>query len=340
MLRAISAIVVAVSIHLLASRCEASLDVPLIWNAHLGGRSVDIYATNPSSTQLYAVGTTMIQMSIAAYATSSADRAAKSAIAHYQPTSYVDTGPNTQVLFAQDSRALVIAVRGSQEPQDWLVDGSDLLFPGEIERVHVGFLRSANSIFNEARNRAVNARSAGKQVWITGHSLGGAVAQLLAYKLHKAGVTVDGVHTFGSPAVGTSNWAMRYNDALRSKTHRWVNEVDPIVCYPLQQENWQHAGKANVIAESGSIALDSAMMTCVSAFPLLPVVCEPQTRWGKALAWLTLAATFCYTVPETGLFDLVANLIGSDFGQHDKDNYKALVSAQLSDVVRRGVLLD
>ncbi len=41
-----------------------------------------------------------------------------------------------------------------------------------------------------------------KPIWLTGHSLGGALATIAAYRLLKMGMNVHGLYTFGSPRVG------------------------------------------------------------------------------------------------------------------------------------------
>jgi pimeloyl-ACP methyl ester carboxylesterase len=55
---------------------------------------------------------------------------------------------------------------------------------------------------------------------LSGHSLGGAMAVLAAYDFHKAGRKIGAVVTFGAPAVGKSDFVLKYNQLLRPRTWR------------------------------------------------------------------------------------------------------------------------
>lgn len=66
------------------------------------------------------------------------------------------------------------------------------------------------------------------KLYLTGHSLGGAVATLLGERLVSAGMPKDKIHviTFGAPAVGNKVFASRYGDRIRLR--RVTNTNDPI----------------------------------------------------------------------------------------------------------------
>ncbi len=55
-----------------------------------------------------------------------------------------------------------------------------------------------------------------EKIYITGHSLGGAVSMMVAVKLHDAGANMQNVKvlTFGAPAVGNKNFAEAYKDKI------------------------------------------------------------------------------------------------------------------------------
>jgi len=64
-------------------------------------------------------------------------------------------------------------------------------------RVHRGFLKALDEIFDQLSGVLRDGR-----VWLTGHSLGGALAALAAARLPK----VQGVYTFGAPSVGDAEF--------------------------------------------------------------------------------------------------------------------------------------
>lgn len=98
--------------------------------------------------------------------------------------------------------------------------------------VHSGFIGAVDAIVDNVV-ASVAQHAPGRQVWVTGHSLGGAIASLVAYQLHAVeGIDVQGVYTYGSPMVGDSGWAQAYDDAdLEDRTWRFEIGGDPIPHY-------------------------------------------------------------------------------------------------------------
>jgi len=109
-------------------------------------------------------------------------------------------------------------------------------------RVHRGFNKCAAAVcpriaqWVETRDGNVN------DVYITGHSLGGAVATLLAYQLHgliKARDASLQVVTFGCPRVGNHAFMKTYNNTVHSH-FRFTTINDIISCVPTF--NYYHVG--------------------------------------------------------------------------------------------------
>src|SRR5262249_34460233 len=76
-------------------------------------------------------------------------------------------------------------------------------------RAHLGFTALLDEVW-ERVNAEARALLPGRQLYLTGHSLGGALATLAAYRFQKAGVPVAGVFTFGSPRVFDEELARQY----------------------------------------------------------------------------------------------------------------------------------
>src|SRR5690606_11470357 len=93
-------------------------------------------------------------------------------------------------------------------------------------RLHDGFADA------EARLRRdlMEILDPGKRQTFTGHSLGGALAQIAAVRAARRGLSVARVHAFGAPMVGDAEWAARY-DACGIETRCWVAGWDRV---PLQ----------------------------------------------------------------------------------------------------------
>jgi hypothetical protein len=65
-------------------------------------------------------------------------------------------------------------------------------------------------------------------LWVTGHSLGAAVATVAADALPATG----GVYTFGSPRVGDGDFAAAFNRRFADRSFRYVDDHDAVTRVP------------------------------------------------------------------------------------------------------------
>ncbi|OOF57605.1 hypothetical protein BKK56_01020 [Rodentibacter genomosp. 2] len=143
---------------------------------------------------------------------------------------------STAALFYCDDKRAVIAVRGTYEL--WH-DG--VIIDGDAEQVkpdpntnikgefHKGFYTQAKSIIQNGRFKALLQVIKGKELYITGHSLGGAVATILSAYLYEKGLKPL-LYTYGSPRVGNVYFANYY--ANRFTHFRHVNGGDIVPAVP------------------------------------------------------------------------------------------------------------
>jgi hypothetical protein len=152
---------------------------------------------------------------------------------------------------------------------DYLADADDDARPvtiaGKKMNVHDGFWTAAASIYPFIFQHAGAADLAGRKVWVTGHSLGAAIATLTALRLHyDDGVNVQGLQTFGSPKAGDVNLLKMFQSpnadgrVLGDATFRWVVDGDPVTTFFLKDlvgynlsgpiyVYYQHVGSTNTI---------------------------------------------------------------------------------------------
>ncbi|MEZ6188422.1 MAG: lipase family protein [Planctomycetota bacterium] len=123
--------------------------------------------------------------------------------------------------------------------------------------VHAGFKECLDSLWPKLR-QTLAARS--KPVWLTGHSLGGALAVIAGTRLPR----VQGVVTFGTPRVGNQAFA----DGLRIPCARYVNGRDGIPHMLPAWLGYRHAGRVRYLSASG-VSRDA-----------------PRGSWSRRLAWL------------------------------------------------------
>jgi sugar lactone lactonase YvrE len=145
-----------------------------------------------------------------------------------------DTGTGTQSIAVRTADALIVSFRGTEpnETADVITDGgvalTPVVTPYGLVNVHAGFWGALDSVYPELLAMAQEVPA--DPVWLTGHSLGGSLAALAAFRLSLDGVTVGGVHTVGAPAVGDLALALVYDESLglRDRTQRWVNDHDVV----------------------------------------------------------------------------------------------------------------
>lgn len=98
-----------------------------------------------------------------------------------------------------DTRQHIIAVRGTSNAENIIVDAAFVLVPDKITGIdiHQGFLLSARDIYQQIQSEINPAYT----VNTIGHSLGGATALIIAMMLDVQGYSVGEVITFGQPKV-------------------------------------------------------------------------------------------------------------------------------------------
>ena len=149
---------------------------------------------------------------------------------------------------------LVIACRGTQptEFNDLKADLKALPVMAEtVGRVHIGFKTEVDDLWpmiEEDINRKVNVS---KTLWFTGHSLGAAMATIMASRAKHNVELNDPVElfTYGSPRVG---WRM-YCNSLNVIHHRWKNNNDIVTTVPLAVMGFKHHGTEHYINAYGNV---------------------------------------------------------------------------------------
>ncbi len=94
-------------------------------------------------------------------------------------------------------------------------------------KIHSGFDEAFSQVAIDIQQLLDQDKFKNKPLFITGHSLGGALATVAAKKLtHKGGIAA--CYTFGSPRVGNVDWAT----GIKAPIYRVVNAVDPVTMMP------------------------------------------------------------------------------------------------------------
>lgn len=119
--------------------------------------------------------------------------------------------------------------------------------------IHAGFRDAFNYIRRDVEEEINKKEYADKPLFITGHSLGGALATVATkFLMHKGGLAA--CYTFGSPRVGNDDWV----NNIKTPIHRVVNAADSVTMLP-----------------PGDVTI-SAFSFC---FRFIPSIGEPISKW-------------------------------------------------------------
>ena len=122
-----------------------------------------------------------------------------------------------------DEIGIVVSFRGSDNAVNWIKDFEALVLSPENDiyskckdcRVHEGFYKSwvsvAESVISKIRDlRVIHSKA---EIYVTGHSLGAAMAALAAVHLYYGeNMPVRYVYTYGQPRVGNAAFHHFYNN--------------------------------------------------------------------------------------------------------------------------------
>lgn len=168
----------------------------------------------------------------------------------------------TQAYFLWDNKNVIIICRGTQ-PSEWADIKADIqleLVPSldNHGEVHKGFRKSVDYIWADL---IILLKKYGKnrKMWCTGHSLGAAMATLIATRSYQTKELPNPIlYTFGSPRVGNQEY-IDYMNSLDIEHYRFVNNADIVTRNPLYP--YEHHGKLFYFDHNGKLANMSKWQT-------------------------------------------------------------------------------
>lgn len=166
---------------------------------------------------------------------------------------------STQCFIAANARFAIVAFRGSEIwKRDKEIDVkrifADLAADVDVRlspwaaggRVHHGFKQAMEEVWDEIYPVIKSLEARGCTIWMTGHSLGGALAMLAADRYQN----VQGVYSFGAPRIGDLNFRRRFS----VPAYRIVNGSDIVAQVPARGV-YRHVGDLKVIDAVGNLHL-------------------------------------------------------------------------------------
>jgi triacylglycerol lipase len=140
-----------------------------------------------------------------------------------------------QVLIIANDETMVVAFQGSKDLIDWFANFYFFQQDAEhgvVGRVHQGFAAVLDSEWEQIIGTIEHFGRPGQQIWLSGHSLGAALATLSAARLVAAGYDLAPLYTHASPRVGDTQFAEAFYEQTGGKHYRIANDVDIVPHLP------------------------------------------------------------------------------------------------------------
>lgn len=238
------------------------------------------------------------------------------------------TFDNTQAYLGTNAEHVVVVFRGSEKPtsmdglKDWLLTnavnllvvpegriGTDFAAAGVGAKFHQGFMGALAEIWDQLYP-AVDAelKKQERPLWVAGHSLGGAIALLAAWRFQRAFLNVHQVYTFGAPMIGNAAATDAFTKAFPGKIYRYVNTCDLVPRLPtvsLVANDYSHCLKEMELAD--------------------------PARGSAVESMKALANTVADGILTASLQEKLWSLVNERIGAHDIANYASLVTASTGD---------
>jgi len=185
------------------------------------------------------------------------------ATAFFIQTGDVTRDNNGNPSLIPNNRAAILAFRGTEPMRlmNWLTDGDTMKYPFCGGMVHSGFFHNVEALWADIADVVDTAVKNGLQeLYITGHSLGGAMAVLTAAKIFDKSVPghcteqwrskVRGIYTYGQPMVGDLDFE-KASGSFSDFLYRHVYANDMVPCLPPKSldPTFVHFGKRLVADE-------------------------------------------------------------------------------------------
>ena len=196
-----------------------------------------------------------------------------------------------------NDKMILIAFRGTNERADWWSNLDILFRRSALGWVHRGFMKATELFWPQLPQKISEFYDNNQTIWITGHSLGGALALLASVKLLiENKFKISGIYTFGQPPVGTSGFCSKFKKHFPKNLYRFVNHTDAVSDLPILF--LRHVGEIRYFDTSGSL-------------------------WGGKPPW---KVNFLDQIRAPARFSGL-----SQFTAHSMKNYVELIEKQISD---------
>ena len=147
--------------------------------------------------------------------------------------------------YSSTIKGIVLSWRGSSNLNNWISNlSTNMVSYSKCSncKVHSGFLNLWNSVKTTVMQNIEDLRQLHRDapLYITGHSLGGALASLSAVDIHQVYGIIHSLYTFGKPRVGNKYFSDYYRSVCL--IYRVTHYADIVPHLPTSVQGFLHEG--------------------------------------------------------------------------------------------------
>ena len=164
---------------------------------------------------------------------------------------------SSQAALIEHQEYLCMSFRGTDESADWLDNINVLSKQKSFGKFHKGFWNALEDIWKPLDDQFHSLQKQKERpLFITGHSLGGAMASIAAARIISEDRYFISVYTFGQPRALTRTTAKTFDAECRSRFFRFHNNNDIVTRIPSWVTGYSHVGTHLYITEENEIHSD------------------------------------------------------------------------------------
>ncbi|CAM9680626.1 unnamed protein product [Choristocarpus tenellus] len=170
---------------------------------------------------------------------------------------------DTQSFVASNGQFTVVVFRGTTSLSDWATNTLVWRIETPYGSVHRGFNAAVDTVWAEMLPviKRIHKEDPSKPIYVCGHSLGAALASIATARLElDENIEIANLYTIGSPRVFQKDFAEKFDEVLKKKTFRAVNNNDIVTDLPFDNNvintnlfNFRHIGNLIYITRRGNI---------------------------------------------------------------------------------------
>ncbi|WP_019499773.1 lipase family protein [Pseudanabaena sp. PCC 6802] len=167
---------------------------------------------------------------------------------------------SAQAALIEHENYLCFAFRGTDEITDWLDNLN--MFPERaiFGEFHRGFWNSVSDVWQELFEKYKTLKDRKKRpLFLTGHSLGGAMATIAAARLIHMDLPFISTYTFGQPRAMTLETSRIFNVEAKYRFFRFQNNNDIVTRLPSRIMSYSHVGSFLYISEEKKLYNDPGL---------------------------------------------------------------------------------